>query len=207
MIGELEKYLNFLFPKPKCELNYNKDYEFLIAVVLSAQTTDKSVNMVTDVLFNKYNTLNKLNGADIEDVANIIKRIGTWNRKSLYIKEIVSILINKYNSIVPSNREALESLPGVGRKVANVVLSELFNVPTIAVDTHVTRVSIRLKLAKEKDTVLIIEKKLMKIVSKDNWSKFHHQMVLFGRYYCKATKPLCNECKLKNICSYNLKRG
>jgi len=205
LIKELIKYLDILFPNPRCELNYHKDYEFLIAVVLSAQTTDKAVNKVTSILFNKYDTLDKLNNANIEDIIDIIRPIGTWNRKSRYIKDITKSLIEIHDSIVPNNREALELLPGVGRKVANVVLSELFKIPTIAVDTHVTRVSIRLKLAKEKDNVITIEKKLMKIVAKDNWSKFHHQMVLFGRYYCKAAKPECNTCHLKDLCNYNKK--
>lgn len=205
MIKETVDYLNDLFPNPKCELNYNKDYEFLIAVVLSAQTTDKAVNKVTEVLFSKYDTLASLNDAEMDDIADIIREIGTFNKKSLYIKKIVRKLIEEYDCKVPNDRKALESFPGVGRKVANVVLSELYKVPAIAVDTHVTRVSKRLKLAKENDDVLTIEKKLMKLISKEDWSKFHHQMVLFGRYHCKAKSPLCSECRIKKICSYNIK--
>ena len=122
----INNYLDYLYPDPKCELNYNKDYELLIAVVLSAQTTDKSVNLVTKVLFNKYPTLKELKGAKLEDIIDIIRPIGTFNRKALYVKEIARILDEEYNGIVPNDRKILESLPGVGRKVANVVLSEWF---------------------------------------------------------------------------------
>lgn len=200
MIKEIEDYLEELFPNPKCELNFNKDYELLIAVVLSAQTTDKRVNSVTEILFSKYDTLEKLSNADIEDIKNIIKPIGTFNKKSIFVKDIANYLIENCNSKVPNNRKILESIPGVGRKTTNVVLSVLFDYPAIAVDTHVSRVSKRLKLAKETDDVKVIEQKLMKKLKKENWSKRHHQLVLFGRYHCKAVKPNCETCKLINIC-------
>lgn len=196
----IEDYLDDVFPNPKCELNYTKDYELLIAVVLSAQTTDKSVNLVTKVLFDKYKSLEELKDAKIEDIIDIIRPIGTYNRKAVYIHEIASTLYNVYNGCVPSNHKDLESMPGVGRKVANVVLSEWFKLPNIAVDTHVDRVSKRLGLVKGSDSVLEVEKKLQKVYSKDNWGKRHLQMVLFGRYKCKSQKPLCEECKLKYIC-------
>jgi len=201
-IKEIEDYLDSLFPNPKCELDYNKDYELLIAVVLSAQTTDKRVNSVTPVLFSKYDTLEKLRDANIEDIKKIIKPIGTFNKKSMFVKEIARYLIDNCNSEVPSDRTLLEKIPGVGRKTTNVVLSVLFNYPTIAVDTHVARVSKRLNLAKKNDDVLIIEKKLMKKIKKENWSKRHHQLVLFGRYHCKAINPECKNCKIKDICKY-----
>lgn len=197
----IEDYLDELFPNPKCELNYTKDYELLISVVLSAQTTDKSVNLVTKVLFDKYKTLEELKYAKIEDIIDIIRPIGTYNRKAVYVKEIANILYNDYNGVVPNNHRDLESMPGVGRKVANVVLSEWFKLPNIAVDTHVDRVSKRLGLAKNSDSVLEVEKRLQKAYLKDNWSKRHLQMVLFGRYKCKSQKPLCSECKLKEICN------
>lgn len=200
MITRISDYLDELFPNPRCELNYNKDYELLIAVMLSAQTTDKRVNLVTDILFNKYSSLEKLMNADINDIINIIKPIGTFNKKANNIKLIATHLINDYNGVVPNNRKYLESLPGVGRKTTNVVLANLFNEPCIAVDTHVSRVSIRLKLAKEKDDVLTIEKKLMKKFPKERLSRLHHQLVLFGRYHCKAINPDCTNCKLKDIC-------
>lgn len=196
----IEDYLDYLFPNPKCELNYNKDYELLIAVMLSAQTTDKSVNLVTKVLFDKYRTLEELKDARLEDIIDIIKPIGTYNRKAVYLLDIANILYTKYDGIVPNDRKALESMPGIGRKVANVVLSEWFNLPNIAVDTHVDRVSKRLGLAKTSDSVLEVEKKLQKLYLKDDWSRRHLQMVLFGRYYCKSSRPLCDGCKLRNIC-------
>lgn len=203
MIKEIEDYLDSLFPNPKCELNYNKDYELVIAVMLSARATDKMVNSVTSVLFEKYNSLELLVGSDIEDIKRIIKRVGTYNKKAMFVKEIASELLTKYDGVVPNDRKALESLPGVGRKCANVILSNLFDYPAIAVDTHVSRVSKRLGLAKENDDVLKIEKKLMKKFDKSVWSRRHHQMVLFGRYYCKSINPSCDGCKLKHICNNN----
>ena len=200
MITKISDYLDELFPNPHCELNYTKDYELLIAVMLSAQTTDKRVNMVTDILFKKYSSLEKLIQADINDIIDIIKPIGTFNKKANNIKLIATHLINDYNGVVPNNRKYLESLPGVGRKTTNVVLANLFNEPCIAVDTHVSRVSIRLKLAKPNDDVLTIEKKLMKKFPKERLSRLHHQLVLFGRYHCKAINPDCTNCKLKDIC-------
>ena len=203
---EIITYLDKIIPNPRCELEYNKDYELLIATVLSAQSTDKRVNMVTEVLFSKYDTIEKLKNADIEDISDIIKPIGTYHKKALFVHEIATLLCNKYNGKVPQEKEVLETFPGVGRKTANVVLSNLFDYPAIAVDTHVARVSKRLGLAKEKDDVLTIEKKLMKKYAKENWSKRHHQMVLFGRYHCKAMSPNCKECKLKENCKYFKKK-
>ena len=201
MIKEIEDYLDSLFPNPKCELNYNKDYELVIAVMHSARATDKMVNSVTSVLFEKYNSLELLASGDIEDIKRIIKRVGTYNKKAMFVKEIANKLLTKYDGVVPNDRKALESLPGVGRKCANVILSNLFDYPAIAVDTHVSRVSKRLGLAKETDDVLKIEKKLMKKFDKSVWSRRHHQMVLFGRYYCKSIYPSCDGCKLKHICN------
>lgn len=200
MIQTIIDYLDYLFPNPRCELNYNLDYELLIAVMLSAQTTDKRVNMVTSILFDKYPSLKEIKNADIEDIKSIIKPIGTFNKKAENIKMIASRLINDCDGVVPNNREYLESLPGVGRKTTNVVLANLFNEPLIAVDTHVKRVSVRLGLAKDSDDVLIIEKKLMKKFPKDKLVSLHHQLVLFGRYHCKAINPDCTNCKLKDIC-------
>lgn len=200
MIQQIIDYMDELFPNPKCELNYTKDYELLIAVMLSAQTTDKRVNMVTNILFDKYNTLEKLSTAPIEDIKNIIKPIGTFNKKASNIISISTSLLRDKNGVVPNDRKYLESLDGVGRKTTNVVLSNIYNVPCIAVDTHVSRVSKRLSLAKDNDDVLTIEKKLNKKIPKDKLGRLHHQLVLFGRYYCKAKNPLCENCKLKNIC-------
>ena len=197
---KITNYLDELFPNPRCELDYNKDYELLIAVMLSAQTTDKRVNMVTKVLFNKYKTLEELSNADINDIIDIIRPIGTFNKKAQNIISISKSLLSDKNGIVPNDRQYLESLNGVGRKTTNVVLSNLYNIPCIAVDTHVSRVSKRLGIANKNDDVLIIEKKLNKKFSKDELGRLHHQLVLFGRYYCKSKNPLCDNCKLKDIC-------
>lgn len=202
MTTQIVKYMDELFPNPRCELNYNKDYELLIAVMLSAQTTDKRVNMVTEKLFSKYNTLELLSNADINDVINIIRPIGTFNKKAQNVISISKLLLNDCNGIVPNNRDYLESLPGVGRKTTNVVLANLYNESCIAVDTHVSRVSKRLNLANNNDDVLTIEKKLNKKFDKKALSRLHHQLVLFGRYYCKAKNPECSGCKLKEICKY-----
>ena len=197
---EIIDYLDKLFPNPKCELNYKKDYELLIAVMLSAQTTDKRVNIVTDILFKKYDNLDKLASADINDIVDIIKPIGTFNKKASNIISIAKSLIENKNGIVPNDRDYLEGLNGVGRKTTNVVLSNLYDEPCIAVDTHVSRVSKRLGIAKEKDDVLTIEKKLNKRFPKEKLARLHHQLVLFVRYHCKAKNPLCENCELKNIC-------
>ena len=197
---EIFDYLDALIPNPKCELNFNCDYELLIAVVLSAQTTDKRVNEVTKVLFTKYPTLEDINKADISSIKEIIKSIGTFNKKAVFVKEIAKTLLEKYDGVVPRTHEELEAIPGVGHKSANVVLGVLYNIPTFAVDTHVERVSKRLGLASAKDDVTKVEKKLMKKVPKDRWIRTHHHFILFGRYYCKAVKPSCDNCKLKDIC-------
>ena len=202
MINTVLDYLDELYPNAICELNYNKDYELLLAIVMSAQTTDKRVNMVTKELFSKYNTLERLSTANIEDIEEIIKPIGTFKKKSIFIKEIATKLLEDNYTTVPNDRSYLESLPGVGRKTVNVFLSVIYNEPLIAVDTHVDRVSKRLGLAKDKDTVREVENKLMKKIPKDKWSKSHHQMVFFGRYKCKSMKPECDDCKLKEMCKY-----
>lgn len=195
-------YFNELYPNPKTELLYNKDYEFLIAVVLSAQATDKRVNMVTPILFNKYNSLEALKEASLDDLMYILKPVGMYNKKAKFVHDIANTLYDKYNNVVPKERLYLESINGVGRKTANVILSTLYNEPCIAVDTHIDRVSKRLTLASKNDNVKVIEKKLVSLIPKDKQSAFHLQMVLFGRYNCKAIKPNCLNCKLKNICTY-----
>ncbi len=197
----LLSYLDELYPFASCELNYTKDYELLIATVLSAQCTDRRVNMVTKELWAHYD-INSLSKASSKDIEKIIHSLGNSHKKANYIIDIAKRLVNECDGKVINNREYLESLPGVGRKTCNVVLSNLFNVEAIAVDTHVERVSKRLKLAYMKDDVYTVERKLMKKFPKSRWSKLHHQMVLFGRYNCKAVKPLCLDCKLKSYCRY-----
>lgn len=198
----IEKYIDELIPNPKCELNFTKDYELLIAVMLSAQTTDKRVNKVTKILFSKYDTLEKLKNANLNDLKKIIKELGSYNKKATYVKEIATIITDKYNGVMPRKRKELEKMPGVGRKTINVVFGELDIEPNIAVDTHVNRVSKRLGLAKENDDVLKVEIKLKRKFKRDTWSKRHKQLVLFGRYYCMAIKPKCDTCKLKDICKH-----
>lgn len=195
---EILDKLNTLFPNPKCELIYNKDYELLIATVLSAQSTDKRVNTVTSKLFSIYD-IYTLKDASINDIENIIRPVGTYKRKAIYIKEIAKKLTEECSGKVPNDRKYLESLPGVGRKTCNVVLSEIYNEPAIAVDTHVNRVANRLELVKSNDP-LIIEKRLMKLFPKKEWGKLHLQLVLFGRYICKSISPKCNECPFQ--CPY-----
>lgn len=202
MINKILYYLDELYPNPKCELEYTKDYELLIAIVMSAQTTDKRVNMVNKVLFKKYQSIKELSEASLEDIEKIIKPIGTYKKKAVFIKEIATKLINDNIKVIPNDREYLSSFPGVGRKTINVFLSVIYNEPLVAVDTHVNRVSKRLKLAKDGDDVLEVEKKLMKKIPKDKWNKVHHQLVFFGRYKCKSISPLCTDCKLKDICKY-----
>lgn len=198
--NDIIKYLDYLFPDPKCELLYNNDYELLIAIVLSAQSTDKRVNSVTPIIFGRYRTLSELKTANLTELENIIRSVGSYHKKAWYIREIARILDEKYSGCVPIDRDILLSFPGVGRKTINVFLSEFYDEPAIAVDTHVERVSKRLRLAYATDDVLKIERKLMKKFPKEIWARIHLQMVLFGRYYCKAVKPLCKDCELKDIC-------
>ncbi len=200
MMNKLLDYLDYLFPNPKCELIYQKDYQLLMAVVLSAQSTDKRVNSVTPIIFSKYPTLEDLKKANLSDLEEIIRPVGSFRKKAAFLKGIATRLVDEFNGVVPIDREVLESFPGVGRKTVNVFLGEFYGVPAIAVDTHVERVSKRLKLAYLNDSVLYVERKLMKKVPKDRWARFHLQMVLFGRYYCKAVKPLCKDCPLKEFC-------
>lgn len=193
------KYLKELFNEARCELNYQRDYELLMAVVLSAQTTDKRVNEVTKELF-KYN-LKELKDMDLKKIEAIIRPIGTYKLKASYIKEIARLLVEKYNSKVPKLKRQLLLFPGVGNKTYDVVVSNLFDVPRIAVDTHVSRVSQRLGLVRNTDPLKISES-LKRRFPRSEWTSLHHRMVLFGRYLCMARKPKCEICKLKSICKY-----
>ena len=198
----VQNYLDSLIPNPQCELNFNTDYELLIAIVLSAQTTDKRVNQVTSVLFDKYKNLEELSNASISDVMKILRVLGSFRKKSSYVIAIARILHNEYNDKVPVNRKILEAMPGVGRKTVNVFFAEYYQIPAFAVDTHVERVSKRLSLAKDNDNVVEIENKLKRKFKREEWCRRHKQLVLFGRYYCKAVKPDCDSCSLKDICKY-----
>ncbi|MCU0104375.1 endonuclease III [Acholeplasma vituli] len=198
--------LNQMFPDAKAELNYANPFELLIAVVLSAQTTDKAVNKVTEPLFIKYTNAESLAKANLSDVESIIKTIGLYHNKAKNIIALSQILVEKYQGEVPDKRDQLESLPGVGRKTTNVVISNAFGIPALAVDTHVARISVRLGLAKEGDTVLQIEQKLNRKIPKEHWLKVHHQMIFFGRYHCLAKNPKCVTCPLFDACKFKDKR-
>lgn len=195
--------LNNLFPNPKCELNYNNDWQLLIATILSAQCTDKKVNSVTPLLFTKYPSLKHLKEANFNELEKIIHPLGLSNNKAKNIINLAKTLNEQYNDTVPSNKEQLTTLPGVGVKTANVMLIEYFKIPAFPVDTHVARVSKRLKLCNNTDNVSQIEKKLTQTFNKEHWATLHLQMVLFGRYLCKAINPLCHTCPFKEICNYS----
>lgn len=200
-----EEIINILseFIIPKCELNFNNNYELLVAVLLSAQTTDKAVNKVCEKLFLKYKTIFDLATAKEEDIYIIIKTLGLANTKSKNLKKLANVIVDKYNGQIPSKLEDLEALPGVGRKTANVVRALGFNIPSIPVDTHVMRVAIRLKIASPQSTVLDVEKALMRKLPKYMWIDSHHYLLLFGRYYCKSQNPKCDGCRLKKYCKLN----
>ena len=191
-----------MFPEARCVLNHSNNLELLVAVMLSAQTTDESVNKLTSHLFQKYKTVEDYANASLSELESDLHSIGLYRNKAKNIKAMAQALQTRFNGVVPASHDALISLPGVGRKTANVVMAEGFGYPAIAVDTHVERISKRLGFAKKDDTVLIVEKKLMKTIPKNRWIKTHHQMIFFGRYHCKAVKPLCSSCELKNICKY-----
>ena len=197
---EIASYLNELYPDAHCELNYDSIFHLLIAVMLSAQTTDISVNKVTPKLFEKYPTPLDLMNADISEVENLIRAIGLYKNKAKNIIATSKELVERFNSFVPSTMEELTSLPGVGRKTANVVLVEGFKTPAFPVDTHVERVSKRLGIAKQLDSVETVERKIKKIYKKEQYGLLHHQFIFFGRYFCKAIKPNCQECRFLNRC-------
>ena len=193
-------YLKELFPDARCELNYKSDVDLLVAIVLSAQATDKSVNKISVDLFKKYKTWEDYNNVDIKELEQDIKSIGLYRNKAKSIKGIAKYMIDNNINVLPADEKFLESLPGVGRKTSNVFLSEWYKIPKIAVDTHVTRTSKRLRLANVKDDVLTIEKKLMKFFNKDEYIDIHHRLIHFGRYICLARNPKCEGCKFKDFC-------
>jgi len=199
---EIVEKLNNLFPTPKCELNYQNEYQLLVAVILSAQCTDKRVNIVTDELFKSYGTPQQMTTLTQEELEEKIHSCGFYRNKAKNILTMTRELLVKYNGKVPSNLEQLQSLAGVGRKTANVVIAEAFKGDAIAVDTHVLRVSNRLGLVKT-DKPEACEQALMKAFDKKDWSKLHLQMVHFGRYICKSQKPNCKNCPFIKICTKN----
>ena len=199
-IIEIINYMEYLFPNAGCELNYSTDYGFVISVMLSAQTTDKAVNEVTKQLFNDFPTLESLATSQPCQIEPYIKRLGLSDIKSKNIVGIAQGILNNFYGHVPNNKEDLMKLPGVGNKTANVVLAELFNIPQFAVDTHVTRVAKRLGFVSESDNVSIIENKLKNIFEEKDYIHLHHLFIHFGRYFCKASYPKCEECQIKQYC-------
>ncbi|MBS7576173.1 MULTISPECIES: endonuclease III [unclassified Enterococcus] len=189
-----------MFPNAKGELNSTTPFQLLIAVILSAQTTDKAVNLVTPALFSAYPTPEKLAIAPIEDVMEKISRIGLYRNKSKNIIQTARIIHEQFQDEIPRTHQALETLPGVGRKTANVVLGDAFGIPGIAVDTHVERVSKRLRIVKKSASVKEVELALMAKIPQDRWVLTHHQLILFGRYHCTAKKPKCEICPVFSYC-------
>ena len=198
----ISNYVDSLFPNAKCELFYNKDYELAIAVMLSAQTTDKAVNAVTYTLFKNFPTLEALENAPIEEIENRIKRLGLYKNKAANIKGIVHKIITDFNGELPSDKNLLQTLPGMGNKSAGVIRIEVFKIPDLPVDTHIIRISNRLGIANSKDEPIDIERKLKKLIPESHWIKTHHQLIHFGRYFCLARSPKCEQCQLRNICKY-----
>lgn len=201
---EIKKHLDNLFPSPKCELNYHTPYELLVAVILSAQCTDKRVNEVTKELFTEYNTPHKMLTLSQAQLEEKIHSCGFYHNKSKALLEMSRSVIDNFNGQVPSNLDDLQSLAGVGRKTANVVFSEAFKGDALAVDTHVLRVSNRLGIANTNDP-LKCEQALTAFFPKKWWSELHLQLVHFGRYKCKAIKPDCHKCPFYQICTYDNK--
>lgn len=193
-------------PKPQTELNYSTPFELLVAVTLSAQATDKGVNKATDKLFPVANTPEAIYALGVDGLKSYIKTIGLYNSKAENIIKACKILIEQHNSQVPESREALEALPGVGRKTANVVLNTAFGHLTMAVDTHIFRVANRTKIAAGKN-VLEVEQRLLRLIPKDYLLDAHHWLILHGRYTCVARKPRCGSCIIEDLCEFKDKTG
>lgn len=193
--------LKIMYPDARCELIHENPYELLIATILSAQSTDKRVNMTTKELFKVANTPQKMVELGEEKLKEYIRSIGFYNTKSKNIISASRDIITKFNSKVPETMEELTSLAGVGRKTANVVMSNCFGVPAIAVDTHVFRLAHRLGFSND-DNILQVEYDLQKKIAKKDWTLAHHMLIFHGRYTCKAKRPMCSVCDLRNYCNY-----
>ncbi|ART76831.1 endonuclease III [Sutcliffiella horikoshii] len=205
-IKEVVDVMGEMFPDAHCELNHKNPFELVIAVALSAQCTDALVNKVTKNLFEKYQKPEDYLEVTLEELQQDIRSIGLYRNKAKNIRALCQLLLEEYNGQVPKERDELVKLPGVGRKTANVVVSVAFGVPAIAVDTHVERVSKRLGICKWKDSVLEVEKTLMRKIPKEKWSDTHHRLIFFGRYHCKAQNPQCESCPLLEMCREGKKR-
>lgn len=205
-IKEVVSVMGEMFPDAHCELNHKNPFELVIAVALSAQCTDALVNKVTKNLFQKYQKPEDYLAVTLEELQQDIRSIGLFRNKAKNIRSLCQLLLEEYNGEVPKERDELVKLPGVGRKTANVVVSVAFGVPAIAVDTHVERVSKRLGICKWKDSVLEVEKTLMRKIPIEEWSATHHRLIFFGRYHCKAQNPQCESCPLLEMCREGKKR-
>jgi endonuclease-3 len=195
-----------MFPDAHCELNHSNPFELTIAVLLSAQCTDVLVNKVTPRLFAKYKTPQDYLNVSLEELQDDIRSIGLYRNKAKNIQKLSEMVLTQYNGDIPKDRDELTKLAGVGRKTANVVVSVAYNIPAIAVDTHVERVSKRLGICKWKDSVLQVEETLMRKIPEQLWGATHHRLIFFGRYHCKAQNPNCSECPLLSICREGKKR-
>ena len=201
----LEQF-GIMFPDAHCELVHDNPFELTIATLLSAQCTDVLVNRVTAELFKKYKTPEDYLAVDIEELQSDIRSIGLFRNKAKNIQALSQMLIDQFGGEVPANRDVMMTLPGVGRKTANVVVSNAFGIPAIAIDTHLERVAKRLGMNTWKDSVLVVEEKIMRWTPMDKWTDTHHQIIFFGRYHCKAKKPGCNVCPLLPLCREGKKR-
>ncbi len=199
---EIIAYFSEHMPQAETELDYRTPYELIVAVVLSAQCTDKRVNQITPGIFERYPTPEMLAEATQEEIFDLIRSCSYPNNKSKHLKGLAEMLVKDFNGEVPDNITDLQKLPGVGRKTANVVASVVFNKPTMAVDTHVFRVSARIGLTTNSKTPLDTEKQLVKFIPEEKVPLAHHWLILHGRYVCKARKPECNQCGITHLCKY-----
>lgn len=199
-VNEILSELTFMFPQAHCELIHETPFQLAVAVVLSAQTTDEAVNKVTPALFEKFPDAQTLSKATLNEIETFIQKIGLYHNKAKFIQGLARDVVERFNGELPQSMELLQTLPGVGRKSANVILSVCFNIPAIAVDTHVERISKRLGLAAPNDSVYQVEKKLMRKIDQSDWSHAHHLFIFFGRYFCKATNPQCKDCSFQSFC-------
>lgn len=197
---EILDILENKFPDAHCELVHKNAFELIVAVVLSAQTTDQAVNKVTPALFDAFPTPEALSQAELSNIESKIKRIGLYRNKAKSIQGLAKVIVETYHGIIPSSMRELTALPGVGRKTANVVRSVWFDIPSVAVDTHVERISKRLGLAKLKDDVVEVEKKLKRKIKRERWNRAHHLFIFFGRYSCTARNPHCDDCSFQSFC-------
>ena len=195
-------YLNELYPDAHCELNFRNIYQLTISVILSAQTTDISVNKVTPRLFKQYPSFKVLARAKIKDVELLLKQLGLYKIKAARIIEVAQIIEKEHKGIVPQDLETLTNIKGIGRKTASVIMIEGYNLSAFPVDTHINRISLRLGIAKSTDSVYQVELKLRKFFKDYDYRKLHHQLIAFGRYSCMARNPNCGSCELKSICKY-----